>query len=112
MNFKIKPRDKTKPSRGTLSTKKAKKLLGFKPEYNLKKGIKKYFEFLKKNEIQSNYEYNTGLKIISTLQKIEKNLSRLLDTEIDCKTNSKLSSILCERSILTICHEGKQHFQN
>lgn len=28
---------------------------------------------LKKNEIQSNYEYNTGLKIISTLQKIEKN---------------------------------------
>jgi len=46
------------------------------------------------------------------LNKIEKNLSRLLDAEIDCKTNSKLSSILCERSILTICHEGKQHFQN
>ena len=46
------------------------------------------------------------------LSKIEKNLSRLLDAEIDCKTNSKLSSILCERSILTICHEGKQHFQN
>ena len=46
------------------------------------------------------------------LNKIERNLSQLLDTEIDCKTNSKLSSILCERSILTICHEGKQHFQN
>ena len=46
------------------------------------------------------------------LNKIEKNLSQLLDAEIDCKTNSKLSSILCERSILTICHEGKQHFQN
>ena len=46
------------------------------------------------------------------LNKIEKNLSQLLDTEIDCKSNSKLSSILCERSILTICHEGKQHFQN
>ena len=46
------------------------------------------------------------------LSKIEKNLSQLLDAEIDCKTNSKLSSILCERSILTICHEGKQHFQN
>ena len=46
------------------------------------------------------------------LSKIEKNLSRLLDAEIDCKTNSKLSSILCERSVLTICHEGKQHFQN
>ena len=46
------------------------------------------------------------------LKKIEKNLSILLDTEIDCKTNSKLSSILWERSILTICHEGKRHFQN
>ena len=46
------------------------------------------------------------------LNKIEKNLSQLLNAEIDCKTNSKLSSILCERSILTICHEGKQHFQN
>ena len=46
------------------------------------------------------------------LNKIENNLSKLLDTEIDCKTDSKLSSILCERSILTICHEGKQHFQN
>ena len=46
------------------------------------------------------------------LSKIEENLSKLLDAEIECKTNSKLSSILCERSILTICHEGKQHFQN
>ncbi len=46
------------------------------------------------------------------LNKIEKNLSQLLDAEIDCKTNSKLSGILCERSILTICHEGKRHFQN
>ena len=46
------------------------------------------------------------------LSKIERNLSQLLDTEIDCKTNSKLSGILCERSILTICHEGKQPFQN
>ncbi len=46
------------------------------------------------------------------LNKIERNLSQLLDAEIDCKTNNKLSSILCERSILTICHEGKQHFQN
>ena len=46
------------------------------------------------------------------LNKIERNLSQLLDAEIDCKTNSKLSSILCERSILTICYEGKQYFQN
>jgi len=46
------------------------------------------------------------------LNKIERNLSQLLDAEIDCKTNSKLSSILCERSILTICHEGKRYLQN
>ena len=51
LNYKIKPRDKTKPSRGTLSINKAKRLLGFKPEYNLKKGIEKYFNFLIKNEI-------------------------------------------------------------
>jgi len=46
------------------------------------------------------------------LNKIERNLSQLLDAEINCKTNSKLSGILCERSILTICYEGKRHFQN
>ena len=51
LNFKIKPRDETKPSRGTLSIAKAKKLLGFKPEFSLKKGIKKYFDFLVKNKI-------------------------------------------------------------
>ena len=51
LNYKIKPRDETKPSRGTLSIAKAKKLLGFKPKFSLKKGIKKYFDFLVKNKI-------------------------------------------------------------
>ncbi len=46
------------------------------------------------------------------LNKIERNLSQLLDAEINCKTNNKLSNVLCERSILTICHEGKRRFQN
>ncbi len=49
LKFVIKERDKTKPSRGTLSIKKAKKLLGYKPKYSLKDGIDEYFKFLKKN---------------------------------------------------------------
>ena len=48
LNYEIKPKDKSKPSRGTLSINKAKKLLGYKPKINLEKGIKKYLEFLNK----------------------------------------------------------------
>ena len=51
LKYTIKPRDKTKPSRGTLSIIKAKKLLGFNPKFNLKRGIKRYFVFLTKNKI-------------------------------------------------------------
>jgi len=49
LEYIIKKRDKTKPSRGTLSIMKAKKLLGYKPKYSLKNGIDEYFNFLKKN---------------------------------------------------------------
>ncbi len=49
LKYVIKERDKTKPSRGTLSIMKAKKLLGYKPKYSLKDGIDEYFNFLKKN---------------------------------------------------------------
>ncbi len=48
LNYEIKPKDKSKPSRGTLSINKAKKLLGYKPKINLEKGIKKYLDFLNK----------------------------------------------------------------
>ena len=51
LKFKIKPRDITKPSRGTLSINKARKLLNYNPKYNLKKGIKKYVTYLIKNKI-------------------------------------------------------------
>jgi UDP-glucose 4-epimerase len=51
LKFKVKPRDKTKPSRGTLSINKAKKLLKFNPKYSLKIGIKKYIQFLIDNKI-------------------------------------------------------------
>jgi len=49
LEYTIKKRDITKPSRGTLSINKAKKLLGYKPKYSLKDGIEEYFKFLKNN---------------------------------------------------------------
>lgn len=48
LRYEVKSKDKTKPSRGTLSILKAKKLIGYKPKFNLEKGIKNYLEFLKK----------------------------------------------------------------
>ena len=51
LKFKIKPKDITKPSRGTLSINKARKLLNFNPKYNLRVGIKKYVEYLIQSKI-------------------------------------------------------------
>ena len=48
LTYVIRKKDKTKPSRGTLSINKAKKMLGYKPKYSLKDGIKEYIKFLKK----------------------------------------------------------------
>ena len=47
IKYKVIPKDKTKPSRGTLSVNKAKKLIKYNPNYNLEKGIRSYLEFLK-----------------------------------------------------------------
>ena len=47
LKVQIKPKDKLKPSRGTLSIKKAKKFLGYKPEVNIETGIKNYLNYLK-----------------------------------------------------------------
>ena len=51
LKFKISPRDKFRPKRGTLSISKAKKLLKYRPKYNLETGIKEYLSFYKKNKI-------------------------------------------------------------
>ena len=48
LRYVIRKKDKTKPSRGTLSINKAKKMLGYKPKYSLKDGVKEYIKFLKK----------------------------------------------------------------
>ena len=48
LKIEIKPKDKTKPSRGTLSINKAKKLLGYRPKVSIEDGIKNYLNFLDK----------------------------------------------------------------
>ena len=51
LKYKIEKKDISKPSRGTLSIKKAQKLLGYKPKFDLKIGITEYVNFLKKNKV-------------------------------------------------------------
>ena len=48
-NVEIKyiPKDKLTPDRGTLSVEKARKLIGYKPEWPLEKGLPKYIEWYK-----------------------------------------------------------------
>ena len=46
LKYKIEKRDSFRPKRGTLSISKAKKLLKYKPIYNLERGIKKYLNFI------------------------------------------------------------------
>ena len=41
------PRDKLIPFRGTLSIKKAKKLIGYKPKYNIERGLLEYIDWYK-----------------------------------------------------------------
>ena len=47
LKFSFEERDQLRPKRGTLSIKKAKLLLKYKPKYDLEKGMKKYIEFTK-----------------------------------------------------------------
>ena len=46
------------------------------------------------------------------LKIIEKNLSRLFDTEISCKLNSSLAKLNCSKLILSIANDGKQYFKD
>ena len=46
LKYKIVKRDSFRPKRGTLSINKAKRLLNYKPIYNLEKVIKKYLNFV------------------------------------------------------------------
>ena len=44
------------------------------------------------------------------MQKLEKILTMLLETEIKCKLNSKLANVSFENSILYIANSGKKYF--
>lgn len=47
LQIEHKPVDVFRPKRGSLSIDKAKKLLGYEPQYNLEKGVEEYVKFLK-----------------------------------------------------------------
>jgi len=51
IEFKEIAKDEKRPERGALGIKKAKKLLGYNPGYNLEDGMKKYIEFVKKSGV-------------------------------------------------------------
>lgn len=48
VKYVVKKRDNFRPIRGTLSVNKAKKLLKYKPIYNIEKGIREYLKFKEK----------------------------------------------------------------
>jgi UDP-glucose 4-epimerase len=52
VKYKVVSRDKFRPKRGTLSNKKAEKLINYKPKYNLTKGIREYLNFIKNKKIR------------------------------------------------------------
>ena len=52
IKYKITKRDSFRPKRGTLSIDKAKKLLKYKPDYNLYKGIGECIHFVKTKKIK------------------------------------------------------------
>ena len=52
INYKITKRDKFRPKRGTLSINKAKRLLNYKPSYNLSKGIGECISFIETKKIK------------------------------------------------------------
>jgi len=49
VEYEVVERDVFRPKRGTLSTEKARQLLDYEPDYDLRKGIQEYVEFVKQN---------------------------------------------------------------
>jgi nucleoside-diphosphate-sugar epimerase len=46
LNYEITERDEFRPKRGTLSIHKAKKLIGYEPEFTLNMGVEEYVNFI------------------------------------------------------------------
>lgn len=51
LKYEVVKRDNFRPKRGTLSIQKAKRLLGYSPNYTIEKGIENYLQYLKENKI-------------------------------------------------------------
>jgi len=51
LKTEIAPVDMKRPERGALDITKAKKLLGYDPQYSLEEGLKEYVEFVKKSGV-------------------------------------------------------------
>ena len=49
LEYEVVERDVFRPKRGTLSIKKAQELLGYEPDYDLRKGIREYVDFVKEH---------------------------------------------------------------
>ncbi len=49
LEYEIRSRDASRPRRGTLSIEKAVRLIGFRPDYDLAKGVAKYIEFAREH---------------------------------------------------------------
>ena len=45
-----------------------------------------------------------------SLKDIEKNLNLLLNAEYECKSENSLSTMICEKYVLNIAHQGKKYF--
>ncbi len=61
VSLKIEPRNQATPKRGTLSNEKAKKLIGFSPEWNIEKGYQRYINWYK--ELKA-----SGMRLTSVTQ--------------------------------------------
>jgi len=53
----IKPADINRPVRGSLDIKKAKKILGYEPEYQLEEGLKKYIDYIRSVGLFKNFKF-------------------------------------------------------
>jgi len=57
LEYEVAKKDKFRPHRGTLSIEKARKLLGYEPEYDLRSGIREYVNYIKEKNINLQQKY-------------------------------------------------------
>ena len=49
VKYEITERDAFRPRRGTLSIEKARRMIGYEPQYTLSKGVAEYVSFMRRN---------------------------------------------------------------